>query len=546
MTIEQFKQVLKKIGYLILTLAILFGLIAFAITKVANPNEYKPLIEKKFAERTGYQLMIKGDIKLSLLPLVTRVTIDGADVLDPKHNIKVVKMDKLQVNMLWHDLLLGKINFSEVRMDRPRIRIIKANTSQSDIQRNSENGSGNENNKNKSEETDHTDQDKNDSNKGHATEAKKNYPVIKISRFVINDASFIYENPKKHFGYQVSHVKLDNHNFSFMPKTSQALRGESAKETRLLEQIETNGRLQVGELWLGQMHIRDADMNYNISDGQITLSPVHYAFNGSPGLASFILYHQAEHMHMALKNHLDDANLVYRSIEKTNDNKPLAFATMPLLLDIKSGKLSVHTDIEANFNSFAELGQKLNGDIKLTLRDGTINRFNLDYELQRLEDRINRVDVEPPELNRSTAFDLFSFDIAIKDGKAKDFPVRLKAPSFSFDGKGNIDLNHEPPWLRLDVHIRPEPGKFRKLEQALDQYLKGDIRGSIPLSFTGPLYQPSKLTTKVDQKIVEKILENFFASWPKAMKEKLILKLEGKLKKSLSKMQKRLNQEQGA
>jgi uncharacterized protein involved in outer membrane biogenesis len=455
-----------------------------------------------------------------------------------------MQIKTLHLGLKWRDLLKGNVNIKNLTIEQPNIHImadqparkksLTAATKQGAVIT-------------KQSHTVHQ-ADMKQSSGGPSTSAPQilnaaqpsnkahSYPDIQIKRLNIHDATITYENPSKKIGYQLKHVDLDNSDFSL----SQA--GSTQQKIPWLHQITTNGRLQLGELWFGQWHLYQIDMHYNLTQGKLTLSPIHYNFNRTPGLASFIMYDTPEHIHLSLKNHLNDADLVYRSIEKTPDNKALAFATMPLLLDIESGKLSVNTHISADINDFSELDQKLNGSIHLSLKDGRINRFNLGYELQRLEDRINRIDHDPPLTKASTAFDEFSINMNIVNGKAKAFPVKLTSRDFRFTGMGDIDLTHQPAWLNMQVNIKPQPGRFKKLEETLNQYL-GDVnQGSIPMAFIGPLYQPSKLAIKVDEAIAEKILNNFFASWPNAVKNKLITKLQGKLKKSLQKMQKRLNE----
>lgn len=464
-----------------------------------------------------------------------------------------ITAESATMSLNWKRLLSGKIDIQHLSIQKPAITLYKSSSKSSDTKKQNNNTTL----KNSTKAPKPTLQ--NTSSIPHPKQEKPNKIALRktqevpptpldlhdddssqntlmINHITIDHGTLIYKNKDNQLIYKISGISLNNNDLSLSPK---------ALHSSLKDWIFTStshGNLTIDQSQWGPWALSDISVFYNINQGKITLSPILYKFNGVEGKASFILHYEEPQWIAQLKNHIEDAHIDSKTMQHAPDNSALQFATLPLIFDIEHGNLSVMTDIDASFDDFNDIGSHINGNINLKLTHGKIKRFNLGYELKRLEDRVNRIEDSDPPKTDGTEFNKFSINMTIKDGITQPFPVILDAKDFSFDGKAQINMVRDPAWMKMRVYIKPQPGRFPKLEKILHDYLGDSHKGAIPLEFNSPLYKPSHMVIIVDTTIVEKVLNEFFASWPKGAKDKLIKKLQKKLKKSLTKMQKRLNE----
>ncbi len=462
-----------------------------------------------------------------------------------------IEADKATVSLNWKRLLLGKIDISELSIKTPVITLYKSTphnhlannqdkikpvtTSQTHVDTSSHLSQVTKYENNETSQTSALDHEETKTVTKPSMSAQSSNSLI-IDHLSIHDGTFIYKNNADQIIYKISGISLNNNDLSISP---------AALKLPLREWIfssTSHGKLGIEQSQWGPWKLSNISMFYNINHGKITISPVLYEFNGVQGKASFILHNEQQQWIAQLKNHIENAHIDSKNILTSKGNSALQFATLPLIFDIDHGDLSVVTDIDARFDDFHDIDSHINGNINLKLTNGKIKRFNLGYELKRLEDRANRIEDSEPPTTDGTEFKEFSINMSIQDGKTKPFPVILDAKDFSFKGNAQINMVKDPAWMQMRVYVKPQPGRFPKLEGLLNQYLGGSHKGAIPLEFNSPLYKPSQMAITVDTSIVEKVLQDFFASWPEGVKNKLVKKLQGKLKKSLIKMQKRLNE----
>ncbi len=522
--------IIASIGFVIVAGTVLFLSI--------NQENIKAHLEDKFYAKTGYSLKILGNVTYTLLPhgimKVHEAVVRLPNTAEDSTPFITIKRIKMGISL--PDLMDGKIKIKKLTIEQPTIHIVldKKNQHMEAIDQAYHTGRL----ANKLANNHYGIQTDQSQISMPIKKAKKHFsPDIHVKAFRVKDATIIVDNRRKNQKYVLEHVSMHNPTFELARHNK-----HQSSLAPWLHLLQTHGKLSISDILLGQLHINHVSMHYNFSQGKLTLSPVHYRFNNTPGIANFIIDDKGDHLHIALKNRLNNADLTYTPLKEAKGSKALAFATMPLLLDIESGKLSVNTYIYADIRDFSELDKHLNGSIRLALTNGSIKRFNLAYELRRLEDRINRIEDTPPPTKKTTPFEAFTVEMRIKDGEAKSIPVVLNAPDFSFNGFAHLNMAKDPAWLHMRVYIKPQPNKYKKLEDLLTKYLKDANQGSIPLEFDGPLYTPSKLAITVDDRIAEDILKNFFSSWPESLKKNIVAKLQTKLKKSLKKMQKRLNE----
>ncbi|AFL69110.1 AsmA family protein [Sulfurospirillum barnesii] len=108
-----------------------FSIVAFfLLIKVIDFNEYKPRLQKLIKENTGYELMIKGDITLSLSPV--GISVFDIEVLNPHDKEKgaFAKLKSFDVAVEIAPLLKKEIKIRHVAFDTLVLSIEKMKNDQ--------------------------------------------------------------------------------------------------------------------------------------------------------------------------------------------------------------------------------------------------------------------------------------------------------------------------------------------------------------------------------------------------------------------------------
>ena len=98
----------------------------FLFIKVIDFNEYKPRIHKALKECTGYEVIIRGDITLSLSPL--GVSVFDIEITNPSYRAEIpfAKLGSFDVALNVPALLKKEIQVSEVSIDALTLMIEKS------------------------------------------------------------------------------------------------------------------------------------------------------------------------------------------------------------------------------------------------------------------------------------------------------------------------------------------------------------------------------------------------------------------------------------
>ena len=372
----------KTIKTILVGLVSSIGFLAVAATVLfftVDQQNIKDYLESKFYAKTGYTLKILGKADFGLSPHLS-LRVYNAHITPPnaKENTpSFIQVKSIKMALKWPELLDGKVYIKKLTIEQPVVHLIIDKENQQIPALEHAYLQDNHPIQLVAHLTDRnplltqTLLTKPKKIPKHKKKPRFN-PDLHVKAFSVKDATIIYENKKKNQKVVLEHLSMHNPTFGLRRKTHQ-----SHSLAPWLHLLETHGRLAISDIWMGQLHINQVKMHYNLTDGKLTLSPVRYRFNDTPGVANFILYDKGNHLRVGLKNRLNDANLVYSPINDDRSSKGLAFATMPLLLDIDSGKLSVNTYIYADITDLADLDKHLNGSIRLALHDGDIKRFNI-------------------------------------------------------------------------------------------------------------------------------------------------------------------------
>jgi AsmA protein len=103
-----------------------FSIVAFfLLIKVIDFNEYKPRIQKAIKESTGYELVIRGDITLSLSP--AGVSIFDVEITNPTYHPEApfAKLGSFDVALDLSALLKKEVKVRHISIDSLNLMVEK-------------------------------------------------------------------------------------------------------------------------------------------------------------------------------------------------------------------------------------------------------------------------------------------------------------------------------------------------------------------------------------------------------------------------------------
>ena len=112
------KKALKITGIVLGILVLLVILLAVALPFILNPNSFKEDIAKLVKEKTGRELVIQGDIKLSIFPWLG-MQIGPAELSNAKgfSSVPFASINETDVHVKFWPLLHREIDVGEVKLD---------------------------------------------------------------------------------------------------------------------------------------------------------------------------------------------------------------------------------------------------------------------------------------------------------------------------------------------------------------------------------------------------------------------------------------------
>lgn len=113
---------MKKLGFFVLGLVVLLVIAGLVVPHFFNPNQYKAKIASEFKTKTGYDINIKGDIKISILPLA-KAYVQGVTISNGAKTL--VEVDEITAYPKLLPLLSGNVEVSSIKVSKPKITVAK-------------------------------------------------------------------------------------------------------------------------------------------------------------------------------------------------------------------------------------------------------------------------------------------------------------------------------------------------------------------------------------------------------------------------------------
>lgn len=302
----------------------------------------------------------------------------------------------------------------------------------------------------------------------------------------------------------------------------------------LLTQVDVTAALKIQTLQVKNTHWKNVHFSAKAKQGNVQLNPITLHGYGSTINSNINII--AGKNTASLSTVLDIKDI--KSGELLKD-----------FMDVKNlqGFTSINANIETKGIKLSQLKQNLNGDLRFTLKEGTIKGVALEHEINKLEAKIKRKPEPAKPIPLQTKFTNLSASAIIKNGILINKDLRAATPFTRIIGQGRVNLVKEQldyvatikltssqdikntiPFekmkaIPLDIHIR---GPFDKLsikanfEKALNSLLKQELKK-----------QKQKLKEQAKRELKEKEdeLKAQLKKQEKEAKEKAKKELEKKL-----------------
>ncbi|MGK0375306.1 MAG: AsmA protein, partial [Arenicella sp.] len=117
-------KLIKWLAGLFVTLTVVILLAVIIIPKIVDPNDYRDELSALVKNKTGRDLSVSGDLKISVFPWLG-VKIQGLSLSQPKGiEGNMLSVDDAQLRVKLMPLLSNKIEVDTVLLERPIIKLV--------------------------------------------------------------------------------------------------------------------------------------------------------------------------------------------------------------------------------------------------------------------------------------------------------------------------------------------------------------------------------------------------------------------------------------
>lgn len=221
----------------------------FLIIKVIDFNEYKPRIQKAIKDNTGYELIIKGDITLSLSPVGVRIF--DIEVRNPQYKSETsfATLGSFDVALEIAPLLKKEIKIKHVSFEKLNVMIEKNKDGRFNFDLVSP--------KPKS--------DKKPKEHNTTLEQDDDFPLVNIKKIKFSEANLSYLDGETNTTSKAEKINLSVHDIHF-----------DAMKHNKLQGLFLKGDAQIEKLSHGAKFISDISMNLEMKDAIVAMENLKY------------------------------------------------------------------------------------------------------------------------------------------------------------------------------------------------------------------------------------------------------------------------------
>ncbi len=300
---------------------------------------------------------------------------------------------------------------------------------------------------------------------------------------------------------------------------------EPAEDVRIqlpmqtLRDLDIDGILKIARLKAQNLHMQDIAIAVRAKDGQVGLKPLTLNMYDGAVETSVVIDVRSD----VPKYGIDQSLQSIRAGDMLRDY---------MGKDMISGNLAAQANLTTRGEWVSELKKNLNGNLKLSFRDGALNGFNIRHSIDAARAKLSGKEA-PPKETLKTDFSSLTLSGVIRDGVFSSEDLDLQAPLLRVGGKGSADINQEIVDYLVNAKL---VGTVEGQEGEAADELAGL---EIPVSIKGPFVDP-----RIDVLLDEMLKARADAEKAKlkaeieAQKEELKRQLEAE-KKALAEAKKR-------
>lgn len=273
------------------------------------------------------------------------------------------------------------------------------------------------------------------------------------------------------FAFNIDSIDADRY---MAPTTEEEVQAAGEPEplpVDTLRSLNIDGRLQVGELVVSKLHMRDIEIGLKAQGGEIALYPFQAA-----------LYEG---------NFTGDIRLDARSAtpQARVDTRLVEVNLEPLLMDFMdatyaTGIANIQLSLAGQGADTPAIKRSLNGSGSLQLEDGVLQGVDVGAVLSTVETMIRQRQILPLPEGGSTPFEESAATLAIREGVVSTQDLAIKAPGWQLTGNGTLaNLNNDSINFSMLVAVDRSTVTTEETEYDLGGY-------NLPIACTGALSGP--------------------------------------------------------
>lgn len=241
----------------------------------------------------------------------------------------------------------------------------------------------------------------------------------------------------------------------------------------LLKNLAANGSLQIDKLIANKLVVSNIKLNLNANNGLIQLAPIQAK-----------LYQGTYQGQISVDARTNTPSLVTQQTLKNIQLGPLLSAIGSESKFPLSGKGNVSLQLTTLGNDIATWTNNLNGRVGFAVNDGVISNIDLEYQLARIRNFINKQSQPKQETPNQTTFSNLTGNFQVNRGVAHNTDLLLQAKTAVVKGQGDIDLRNKTLAYRIQAAATSENlgGDAYKIQDYLG--------GSLPILINGKWESP--------------------------------------------------------
>ena len=271
-----------------------FSIVAFfLLIKVIDFNEYKPRIQKAIKESTGYELVIRGDITLSLSP--AGVSIFDVEITNPTYHPEApfAKLGSFDVALDLSALLKKEVKVRHISIDSLNLMVEKTKEGKFNYELLTPTKSS----------------EKKPSKESNTTlEKEDGFPLVNVKKIKFSNANVTYTDANSNAQVAFEKIQLDINNINY----------DSSKHR--LQALSFIGDTHVDKIQYSNYMLKDISASFEMKDAIAISDNLHYTLFDTPVQGSGKFDLSGKQPRISLKSKLVGLKLANLSQELWNKN----------------------------------------------------------------------------------------------------------------------------------------------------------------------------------------------------------------------------------